>query len=221
MFTGLVEEIGVVRRVMRSRDGARLVIAAEKVLEDTKIGDSLSVSGACLTVTQVESGQFVADCMAETLSRTTIGLLKAGSRVNLERALALGQRLGGHLVLGHVDAVGEIKRMESKGDALEVRSSLPGEIERLVAEKGSIAIDGVSLTIMRVEPGEFVVGLIPHTIEATTLVDLGSGSRVNLEADVIARYVQRSLGAAVLGKGEELGSAEGLSLELLVEKGFA
>ena len=220
MFTGLVEEIGVIRRVMKSPLGARLVIGADIVLEGTKIGDSVAVSGACLTVTEIEVGQFVADCMAETLARTTVGSLKAGSRVNLERALALGQRLGGHLVLGHVDAVGEVSSIEPKGDALEMRLSLPAEIETLVAEKGSIAVDGVSLTIIRVGPKEFVVGLVPHTVEATTLSGLGSGSRVNLEADVIGRYVQRSLSIGSLAEPVDLGATEGLSMELLVEKGF-
>ena len=219
MFTGLVEEIGVVRRIVRSGEGAHLVIGAREVLVDSKIGDSVSINGACLTVTEIGAGEFVADCMAETLSRTTIGLLKSGSQVNLERPLALGQRLGGHLVLGHVDAVGEVKGIDERGDALEVRVSLPREIENLVAEKGSIAVDGVSLTVISMTSDEFVVGLIPHTMKVTTLGDVAPGSRVNLEADVIARYVQRSV--AVIGAEEvDPGVAEGLTMELLGEKGF-
>lgn len=220
MFTGLIEEVGVVRRVVKGREGARLVIGAEKVLGDTKVGDSVAVNGACLTVTEVEAGQFTADCMAETLSRTTIGTIERGRRVNLERALALGQRLGGHMVLGHVDAVGKVKSIKPRGDSLEVEVSLPEEIESLVAEKGSVAVDGVSLTIIRVGSEGFVVGLIPHTIAATTLVDLGPGSRVNLEADVIARYVQRCMAVTGTGGEADSGATDGLGIDLLVEKGF-
>lgn len=219
MFTGLIEEVGILRRIERGTDGARLVIGARTVLEDTRLGDSIAVSGACLTVTALGVDEFVADCMPETLARTTLGGMARGAEVNLERSLVLGSRLGGHLVLGHVDAVAEVKAIDKKGDSLEVRFDLPSEVAPFLVAKGSVALDGASLTVISVSEREFVVGLIPHTIGATSLRALARGSRVNIEADVLARYVQRSLmmGAAVdSGTGESVD----LSMELLAEKGF-
>ncbi len=218
MFTGLVEEIGIIRRVQRQAEGALLVIGADKVLANTAVGDSIAVSGACLTVTDLSAGGFVAECMAETLLRTTIGRLSSGDEVNLERALTLGSRLGGHMVLGHVDGVGEVRGVERRGDALEVSISLPLEAEAFVATKGSVAIDGVSLTIIRVGADAFAVGLIPHTMESTTLRSLASGTLVNIEVDVIARYVHRCMETAGVAAGT--GASQGVSMELLVEKGF-
>jgi riboflavin synthase len=220
MFTGLVEEIGLVRRVERWSDGARLVIGAQKVLDGTKIGDSIAVSGACLTVTAVRRDEFVAECMSETLSRTTLGGVSTGSSVNLERALVLGGRLGGHLVLGHVDAVVSVKAIDAKGEALEVGLSLPASVSPFVAEKGSVTLDGVSLTVIRVGAEEFAVGLIAHTIGASTLGSLGKGSLVNLEADVLARYVHRSLQVTRNMSDAEVCASEGLTMELLEDKGF-
>jgi riboflavin synthase len=220
MFTGLVEEVGVVRRVERWSEGARLAIGARKVLGGTGIGDSIAVSGACLTVTAVGRDEFVAECMAETLSRTTLGGMTAGVAVNLERALTLSGRMGGHLVLGHVDAVAIVSSIDARGEALEVGLSLPAGVAPFVAEKGSIALDGVSLTVMRAGAGEFSVGLIKHTIAATTLQSLTKGSKVNLEADVLARYVYRSMQANGDSSGAEVMPSEGLTLELLREKGF-
>jgi riboflavin synthase len=221
MFTGLVEETGLVRRLDRRADGGHLVIGAQKVLAATKVGDSISVSGVCLTVTAVGRDEFVADCMPETLSRTTLGVARNGTEVNLERSVAWGGRLGGHLVLGHVDAVVVVEALEHRGESLEVRFSLPGVVEAFVAEKGSVALDGVSLTVMSVARDSFAVGLIPHTIGATTLRSLAKGSMVNMEADVIARYVHRSLEVMGTVRGSERLGSEGLTLELLVEKGFA
>jgi riboflavin synthase len=220
MFTGLVEEVGVIRRIERRTDGARLVIGAEKVLEATKVGDSISVSGACLTVTGMGGREFVADCMPETLSRTNLSKARTGTEVNLERSLAWGDRLGGHLVLGHVDSVVTVEAVESRGDSVEVRLSLPSGIAAFVAAKGSVALDGVSLTVISVGRDDFVVGLIPHTIGATTLRSLAKGSLVNVEADVLARYVHRSLEVLGTAKGSEGLASEGLTLELLIEKGF-
>lgn len=221
MFTGLVEEVGVIRRIERRADGARLVIGAEKVLEAVGPGDSICVSGACLTVTSFGSREFVADCMPETLARTSLRTARTGTEVNLERSLSWGGRLGGHLVLGHVDAVVTVEALERKGESLEVRLTLPTSVAALVAEKGSVALDGVSLTVISVGPGSFVVGLIPHTIEATTLRSLARGSAVNMEADVIARYVSRSLEVLGAANGSEGPGSEGLTLEVLMEKGFA
>lgn len=221
MFTGLVEEIGVVRRIERDTEGAKITVGARTVLDGSELGDSIAVSGACLTVTAMGSDELIADCMAETLERTTLGTLKRGAEVNLERSLALGQRLGGHLVLGHVDAVAQVKAVERRGEALEIRFSLPPEVAPFVAEKGSVALDGVSLTVMKAVEEEFVVGVIPHTIAATTLRSLSKGASVNVEADVIARYVHRSLTTMNSGDSDQLPEAEGLSMELLIEEGFA
>lgn len=219
MFTGLVEELGTVNRLERSGDAARLSIRARTVLEGTRLGDSIAVSGACLTVVELGGDRFVVDCMPETLSHTTLGQVASGDRVNLERSLALGARLGGHLVLGHVDAVAEILSVRANGSAWEVTVSLPEAVRGCVAPKGSVAIDGISLTVIAVDAGRFRVGIIPHTLKKTTLRDVKAGSRVNVEADVLARYVLQTLRA--LGPQALPAPAVGLTEELLREQGFA
>lgn len=225
MFTGLVEEVGVVRRLERRGEGGRLSIAARKVLEGIQIGDSISVSGACLTVVEMGGLGFVADCMPETLTHTTLGRASAGDRVNLERSLILGGRLGGHLVLGHVDAVAEVLAVVRDGIASRVRVALPREIRGCLAPKGSIAIDGISLTVIGVDADSFEVGIIPHTLAETTLRDVRPGTLANVEADVLARYVLRTL--QVLRDGGETSSQEskgsavgGLSEAFLRDQGF-
>ncbi len=221
MFTGLVEEVGIIRRIEHRTGGARLVIGAAKVLEATNVGDSICVSGACLTVTALGSDDFAADSMPETLARTTLGKLRTGAEVNLERSLTWGGRLGGHLVLGHVDAVAVVEAVDRRGESLEVRLPLPQGVAAFVAEKGSVTLDGVSLTVMSVGRGSFSVGLIPHTVEATTLRSLAKGSLMNMEADVMARYVYRALEAMRSSEVSGTLSTEGLTLDLLIEKGFA
>ncbi|HLA83093.1 MAG TPA: riboflavin synthase [Thermoleophilia bacterium] len=225
MFTGLIEEVGVLRRLERRGDGGRLSIAATKVLEGTRIGDSISVSGACLTVVELGGQGFVVDCMPETLGQTTLGATTAGRRVNLERSLAMGGRLGGHLVLGHVDAVAAVLAVVRNDMAWRVRISLPDEVRNCVAGKGSIAIDGISLTVIRVYEESFEVGIIPHTMAQTTLGDIKPGTMVNVEADVLARYVLRTL--QVLSEAEDKGpqapgksSQGGLTEALLRDQGF-
>ena len=219
MFTGLVEELGVVRRLERSGNGGRLVIRAHKVLDGTKLGDSVAVSGACVTVVSIGRDEFAVDCMPETLTRTTLGRLGEGTQVNLERSVKVGDRLGGHLVLGHVDAVTQVLGVDVKGGAREVRFGLPDAVRAYVAAKGSIAIDGISLTVMRVDDSWFDVGIIPYTLKETTMRGVSAGLSVNLEADVIARYVQRSVELA--GKdGSHPGPQQGLTEDLLREKGF-
>jgi riboflavin synthase len=233
MFTGLVEEVGTVRRLERRGDGGRLSVQARRVLEGTRLGDSIAVSGACLTVVELGSSGFVVDCMAETLSHTTLGRVTSGAPVNLERSLELGARLGGHLVLGHVDAVGEVLALQSKGVAWEVTVSLPEAVRACVAPKGSIAIDGISLTVVAVDAEWFQVGIIPHTLKETTLRNARVGQRVNVEADVLARYVLRALavqapagaGGAAAAAADYRGerpprSFSGLTEELLREQGF-
>ncbi|MBN1629400.1 MAG: riboflavin synthase [Thermoleophilia bacterium] len=221
MFTGLVEEVGVVLRLERRGDGGRLGVQARTVLEGTRLGDSIAVSGACLTVVELAGDGFTVDCMPETLQRSTLGAASRGTRVNLERSLALGQRLGGHLVLGHVDAVAEVLLTRRNGVAWEIRFGLPKEIGGCVAAKGSIAIDGISLTVMKVGEGWFEVGIIPHTLAETTLSDLKTGARVNLEADVLARYVQRALSVQTTGPDSGAEEPGGLTEETLRRLGFA
>jgi riboflavin synthase len=225
MFTGLIEEVGAVRRFERRGDGGRLSVAARRVLEGTRIGDSIAVSGACLTVVELGGEGFVVDCMPETLLHTTLGSVSPGAQVNLERSLAWGGRLGGHLVLGHVDAVGEVLAVVRDGIAWRVRISLPEEIAGCVAGKGSIAIDGISLTVISVEGGWFEVGIIPHTMAETTLRAARPGARVNLEADVLARYVMRTVQVLQGERGgsdsaADIGSQSGLTEALLREQGF-
>jgi riboflavin synthase len=222
MFTGLVEELGSVRRLERLRDGGRLTVQARTVLEGTRLGDSIAVNGACLTVVDMRADTFTVDFMAETMERTTIGSFSTGTRVNLERSLAVGGRAGGHLVLGHVDAVAEVLSARQTGVATELRFSLPEVIAPCVAAKGSIAIDGISLTVMRVDDEGFEVGIIPHTLKETTLGSVRVGTRVNLEADVLARYVLRALQVQQAREEGRPGSAGtgGLTEELLREQGF-
>jgi riboflavin synthase len=203
MFTGIVEELGEVVALHESADAARLEIAAEEVLADARPGDSISVNGCCLTVaTHGESADgrrtWTADLMAETLSRTTLGGLEPGAHVNLERALAAGGRLGGHVVQGHVDGVGTVLRRQpgERWDVVEI--SLPADLARYVVGKGSIAVDGVSLTVVDAGADRFTVSLIPETLARTTLGTRTVGEQVNLETDVLARHVERLLAAGVV-----------------------
>jgi riboflavin synthase len=185
MFTGIVEERGEVR----SLEGARLVVACRVVPRDAPVGASVAVNGACLTVVHNPGDAVAFDITDETLARTALGDLRPGSRVNLERPVTLASRLGGHLVQGHVDGVGEVAGIEDDGATLTVR--VPPELSRYVVEKGSIAVDGVSLTVAAIVEGGVRIALIPHTLAATTLGAIRRGDRVNLEVDVIAKYVER------------------------------
>lgn len=193
MFTGLVAAVGRVERHDVRADGSRMQIAAP--LGALAPGESISVSGACLTVAAFTESSFEADLSRETLARTTLGRLRAGDRVNLERAAALGDRLGGHLVTGHVDGVARVERVETAEDARHVELELPAELARFVAEKGSVALDGVSLTVNRVRGRRFEIMLIPHTLAVTTLGSLARGVELNFEVDLVARYVARLLEA--------------------------
>ena len=188
MFTGIVEELGRVRDRTPTGDGYRFTFEARRVVEDSKVGDSISVNGCCVTVVAVGEGWWEADVVAESVARTNLGELGAGDAVNLERPVRLTDRLGGHLVQGHVDAVGEVVR-----GAPDLRVRAPSHLLRYVVEKGSIAVDGCSLTVVaRLEDG-FTVAVIPHTAAETTLGRKGPGDSVNLEADVVAKYVERLL----------------------------
>jgi len=191
MFTGLITDLGRVRSVETSAGGARLTVETAFDMAAVEIGASIACSGACMTVVEKGSGWFAVDVSGESLSRTTIGGWKPGSRVNLEQSLRLGDTLGGHLVTGHVDAVTTVVERRPDGDSQRFSFEIPEGYEGFIAPKGSVALDGVSLTVNEVESGRFGVNIIPHTAERTTFGALAPGDRVNLEVDLIARYVAR------------------------------
>jgi riboflavin synthase len=216
IFTGLIIEVGRVRRFNRRVDGAYLAIEASKVLEGTRLGDSISINGVDLTVIEIGSDFFSADASLETLKRSTLGEFRAGRRVNLERALAVGERLGGHMVQGHVDGTGELVTVIEEGNAYRMRFGFPLELGRYIAMKGSITVDGISLTVAGMGDDWFEVAIIPHTWRETSLSELKNGDRVNLEVDVLAKYVER-----LLTKGEEAPTATSkLTIEYLQERGY-
>jgi riboflavin synthase len=193
VFTGLVREVGLVASVAGGADGVRIDVEAPETAARAQVGDSISINGVCLTVVSVADGRFAFDAVPETLARSSLGRLEAGSRVNLEPALRAGEPLGGHYVQGHVDGVGTVRSVEAEGDGRRIWFDAPPELLRYVVEKGSIAIEGTSLTIADLDDGGFAVALIPHTLAATTLGALTPGDPVNLEADVLAKYVERLL----------------------------
>ena len=212
MFTGIIEEMGAVKGLRRDAGAARLTLSASKVLEGTVIGDSICVNGVCLTVVDLGAKEFSADVAVETLKVTNLGELKAGSRVNLERALQLSARIGGHLVSGHVDAVGRIREKREEGNGWRIFFDAPAAVLRYVIKKGSIAIDGISLTVADVDGSGFAIAMIPHTAKLTTLGYKSTSDSVNLESDIIGKYVERLLPGR---------TDAGVSLETLKKSGFA
>lgn len=216
IFTGLIEEIGTIQAVQKGAKSARLTIRASAIFDDLKLGDSVAVNGVCLTVSSHLDKSFTADVMNETLRRSSLGELSAGSRVNLERAMAAGGRFGGHIVSGHIDGTGTITRMAREDNAVWVTITTAPEVLRYIVEKGSIAIDGISLTVARVDDTSFAVSVIPHTGMATTLLDKTAGSTVNLENDVIGKYVERFISTR---EGNEK-SKGGITMEFLQNAGF-
>src|SRR5215813_10777430 len=194
MFTGIIEELGRVRKVEERGEDARIVIEARTVIQDSKNGDSISVNGVCLTALDIKSDSFAADVSRETLFRSTLGRLQAGSPVNLERAVTPETRLGGHIVQGHVDATGKFLSSENHGESWTFRFAYPKEIAQYLVFKGSVAVDGISLTIANLTDNYFEIAVIPKTLELTNFSQLKPGDEVNLEADVIAKYVERMLG---------------------------
>lgn len=218
MFTGIIEDVGTLSSFARTGTGAKAVIATRLADEPggMALGDSVAVEGCCLTVTRFGGGTFDADLSAETLARTTLGSLAAGARVNLERALAAGARMGGHIVQGHVDGAGSIASIRKDGDMRVISFRADAALRPYLAEKGSVAVDGVSLTVNEVTADGFAVTLVPFTLSHTTLGDKREGSPVNLEADVVAKYVLRGL-EAMLGKKLPGG---GVTLDFLKEHGF-
>ena len=213
MFTGIIEELGTVGQMDRRPDSIKLTIQARKVLEGTQLGDSIAVNGVCLTVTSMTDSSFTADVMHETMRRSSLSDTKSGSKVNLERAMQVGGRLGGHIVSGHIDGVGHIARIAADGIARVITISIPKDMEPFIVEKGSIAIDGISLTVVSVGNSQFSVSIIPHTMANTTLIDKHPGAVVNLETDVIGKYVH-SFTTAHTGK------RSGITMETLLENGF-
>lgn len=191
MFTGIIEEKGILKELKMAGVSGSLKIGAQKVLEGTKIGDSIAVNGVCLTVTRMDSTGFCADVMAETLRRSSLGSLSKGDAVNLERAMAANGRFGGHIVSGHIDGMGTISKIKDEGNATWIYITASKDILNLIVEKGSIAIDGISLTVAKVSDVDFAVSVIPHTAAETTLLDKKIGDSVNLENDIIGKYVQR------------------------------
>ena len=216
MFTGIIEELGTVERVTQGRVSAVIAIRAEHILSDLKIGDSVAVNGVCLTATSLTGHGFTADVMHETLDRSALAGLGPGSRVNLERAMAANGRFGGHIVAGHVDGVGTIAAIEKDDNAIWFTITAPAQVLRYVVEKGSIAIDGISLTVARVEQDRFAVSVIPHTAAVTLLGLRRTGDRVNLESDLIGKYVERLLRPAPEEKKQE----SKLTMEFLSEHEF-
>ncbi len=217
MFTGIIEEIGRIEGLQKGSKSSVLKIAARRVLEGSQIGDSIACNGVCLTVTSMSESSYECDVMAETLRRSNLGDLKVGDRVNLERALAVGSRLGGHIVSGHIDGRGSILSMEREDNALWITIGAEKEILKYIIEKGSIAIDGVSLTVAYVDDRVFRISMIPHTGESTTLLSKKVGDSVNLENDLIGKYVEKLL----FTKGEEKREEkESLTMDFLAECGF-
>lgn len=213
MFTGIIEEVGTVKAVQHSGSNSFIRIEAKKILEDIHLGDSIAVNGVCLTVTHFDSTTFQADVMNETLSRSSLGSLRNGSPVNLERAMAAGGRFGGHIVSGHIDGTGTVSDIRNDGIAVWYTVSAKPEILRYSVEKGSIAIDGISLTVAKVTDNSFSVSIIPHTASVTILGTKKTGDIVNLENDIVGKYVEKLMKPADSPQS-------GLNMEMLAKNGF-
>lgn len=215
MFTGIIEEVGTVKEIKRSGNSSFIRIQAKKVLEDVHIGDSIAVNGVCLTVITADNGIFQADVMNETLERSSLKSLQQGSIVNLERAMSAGGRFGGHIVSGHIDGTGIITNVKKDGIAVWYTISAESSIMRYIVEKGSVAIDGISLTVAKVTDKDFSVSVIPHTAEQTILSSKGKGDTVNLENDIIGKYVEKLMG---INHDEKKGRI--IDTSFLAENGF-
>lgn len=215
MFTGIIEELGTVKSLNMSGNSGSINIKAHKVLDKTQIGDSIAVNGICLTVTSLQPDGFTADVMAETVRRSSLGSAKAGDKVNLERAMSAEGRFGGHIVSGHIDGTGTIREYRKEENAVWVTIGTTSEILELIVEKGSICIDGISLTVAVVTDEDFSVSIIPHTGEETTLLKKKPGDKVNLENDVVGKYVQKLLGFKSPEKKEST-----LTMDMLRDYGF-
>ena len=216
MFTGIIEEVGTIRSIKKGAKSAIITVEASKVLEDVHLGDSICTNGVCLTVTSFDKNTYSVDVMHETLRRTNLGDLKSGSRVNLERAMAADGRFGGHIVAGHIDGTGVITSMTRDDNSIWIVISTEKSILKYIVNKGSITIDGISLTVAAVDPSSFSVSVIPHTGDNTTLLSKKPGDTVNLETDMIGKYVEKLLHF----QAEEENRSSGITMEFLAEHGF-
>ena len=217
IFTGIIEELGVVKSIAINGTSGCITIKAQKVLEGTKLGDSIAVNGTCLTVTSINSDGFSADVMAETVRRTSLSQVGKGDMVNLERAMVLNGRFGGHIVSGHIDGTGTITKYTKEENAIWVTIKAPEEILDLIVKKGSICIDGISLTVATVSDRDFQVSIIPHTAKETTLIYKKVGSLVNLENDIVGKYIKKLMENK---QEEQAKKASGLTMEMLEEYGI-
>ncbi|MGO1368880.1 MAG: riboflavin synthase [Senegalia sp. (in: firmicutes)] len=216
MFTGLIEEIGIVDRIVKGMKSAQITIKAKKVTKEVKQGDSISTNGVCLTVIDFGKGNFTVDVMPETMRRSNLSNLKSGSKVNLERAMKLGDRFGGHIVSGHIDGVGKIKALEEEDNATWISIESLSDIMKYIINKGSIAVDGTSLTVANVNDNIFKVSIIPLTKEETTLLSKEIGDHVNLECDMVGKYIERFMKFENVDK-----TKSSIDLNFLKENGFA
>lgn len=219
MFTGIIEGLGTIKEIQPAGQGKQLILDADFVLDETKVGDSIAVNGVCLTVVALENRRFYVDVSPETLSKTTLGKAKVGSRVNLERALRLSDRIGGHLVTGHVDDLGSIKQKKSVGNSIIVSIGVPESITRYMIKKGSVAVDGISLTINHVRRDRFDVSIIPHTAKMTTIDLCKIGDLVNIETDMIGKYVERFV-LEIKSTNKEDDTGHSVNMQLLAKTGF-
>ena len=217
MFTGIIEEIGTIKSINSTGISSQLCISANKILEDTKIGDSIAVNGVCLTVTSKKSNLFTADVMAETLRRSNLGSLIPQSKVNLERAMPANGRFGGHIVSGHIDGTGTIVETKPEGNAVWIKINCSDNLLKYIIHKGSITIDGISLTVAKVTDSDFSVSIIPHTAANTTLLQKKSGDVVNLENDVVGKYIEKLLS---FQKTDEQKPQSKITEEFLRQNGF-
>ena len=216
MFTGIIEEVGVIKNIKMGAKSAVITIQANTVMEDIHLGDSIAMNGVCLTVTSFDKNSYSVDVMHETLRRTNLGALKGGSRVNLERAMAADGRFGGHIVAGHVDGTGVITSMKQDDNAVWIDIETDASVLKYIVEKGSITIDGISLTVAQVDSRSFAVSVIPHTGMHTTLLEKKPGDSVNLETDIIGKYVEKLLGY----QEQEQKPKSNITMEFLMENGF-
>jgi riboflavin synthase len=219
MFTGIIEGIGTIREIRPEGQGRRMTIDADFLLERTRIGDSISVSGACLTVVMIDDKRFKVDVSPETLSKTTFGSARIGERVNLERSLRLSDRIDGHLVSGHIDGMGTVALKQRNGNATVITFQVPESISHYIIKKGSVAVDGISLTVNNCGINSFEVSIIPHTAKLTTIGFKKVGDLVNIETDMIGKYVERFIAGKRHDKGEK-GAGGSLDMEFLAKTGF-
>ena len=220
MFTGIIEEKGTVASVKKGNVSSRITFSASKVLEDIHEGDSIAVNGVCLTATSITGSTFTADVMAETMRRSSLGNLRSGDRVNMERAMLCGGRFGGHIVSGHIDGTGTVKSLKREENAVWVRISADTSLLKYIVEKGSVALDGISLTVAEVDDSGFMVSVIPHTGSETTLLSKKPGDCINIECDMIGKYVEKLLGLNHEETGNKVARKSSVTAEFLARNGF-